>query len=145
MLAAYMPLVALLGGNSGAQSLAVVIRSLAVGELPPGRARRAIRREVAVTSINGLVIALLAAALGAFTVELFGEQSAISPGEMAVILFVSVVISFTVAGIVGAGIPILLRRIGQDPALASNIFLTRIIDIVAFGGFLVVASLLLSN
>ena len=143
VLAAYMPLVALLGGNSGAQSLAVIIRSMAIGEIPPGRARRAIRREVTVTSINGLVIAVLAAVLGALTVGIFGEQSAITAGEMAIILFVSVVIAFTTAGIVGAGIPVLLRRMGQDPALASNIFLTMITDFVAFGGFLLIASLLL--
>ncbi len=143
VLAAYMPLVALLGGNSGAQSLAVIIRSMAIGEIPPGRAKRAIQREVAVTSINGLVIAVLAAALGALTVGIFGEQSAITPTEMAIILFVSVVLAFTTAGIVGAGIPVLLRRMGQDPALASNIFLTMITDLVAFGGFLLIASALL--
>ena len=144
VLAAYMPLVALLGGNSGAQSLAVIIRSIAVGDLPPGRAGNAVRREVAVTVINGLVIAVLAAAVGAATVGLFGEQSTITSGEMAIILFVSVVIAFTTAGVVGAGIPILLRSMGQDPALASNIFLTVITDVVSFAGFLLIASLLLT-
>jgi magnesium transporter len=143
VLAAYMPLVALLGGNSGAQSLAVIIRSIAVGDLPPGRASRAVRREVAVTAINGLVVAILAAGLGAATVGLFGSQSSITSAEMAIILFVSVVIAFTTAGIVGAGIPVVLRGMGQDPALASNIFLTLITDLVAFAGFLLVASLLL--
>lgn len=143
VLAAYMPLVALLGGNSGAQSLAVIIRSIAVGDLPPGRAGRAVRREVAVTMINGLVIAVLAAALGAITVGLFGEQSSITSAELAIILFVSVVIAFTTAGVVGAGIPILLRSMGQDPALASNIFLTVITDLVSFAGFLLIASVLL--
>ena len=63
---------------------------------------------------------------------------------MAIILFASVVIAFTTAGIVGAGIPILLRSMGQDPALASNIFLTVITDLVSFAGFLLIASLLLS-
>lgn len=144
VLAAYMPLVALLGGNSGAQSLAVIIRSIAVGEVPEGRAKSAVWREIKVTSINGLVIAVLAALLGALTVGIFGDQSAIDPAEMALILFVSVVIAFTTAGVVGAGIPILLRRWGQDPALASNIFLTVITDFVAFGGFLLIASALLS-
>jgi magnesium transporter len=143
VLAAYMPLVALLGGNSGAQSLAVIIRSMAVGDVPPGRARSAVRREISVTSINGLVIAVLAALLGALTVGVFGDQSTIEPGEMALILFVSVVLAFLTAGVVGAGIPVLLRRWGQDPALASNIFLTMITDLVSFGGFLLIASLLL--
>ncbi len=48
-----------------------------------------------------------------------------------------------VAGLAGAGIPVLLRRMGQDPALASNIFLTTVTDLVGFGGFLFTASLLL--
>jgi len=144
ILAAYMPLVALLGGNSGAQSLAVIIRSIAIGDVPEGRAMPAVWREIKVTSINGLVIAVLAAFLGYLTVDVLGDESAITGAEMALILFVSVVIAFTTAGIVGAGIPIVLRRLGQDPALASNIFLTVITDLVAFGGFLLVASLLLT-
>ena len=143
ILAAYMPLVALLGGNSGAQSLAVIIRSIAVGDLPRGRARRAVRREMAVTMVDGLAIAVLAALMGALTVELFGNQSAIDPWEIGVILFVSVVVSIFVGGLVGSGIPIVLRRMGQDPALASNIFLTMTTDLVSFGGFLITAALLL--
>jgi len=143
ILAAYMPLVALLGGNSGAQSLAVVIRSIAMGDLPRGRARRAVRREMAVTMVDGVAIAALAAAMGALTVGLFGDQSAVDPWEIAVILFVSVIVSITVGGLVGSGIPIVLRRMGQDPALASNIFLTMTTDLVSFGGFLVTAALLL--
>ncbi|GMQ85181.1 MAG: magnesium transporter [Acidimicrobiia bacterium] len=142
LLAAYMPVVALLSGNSGQQSLAVIIRSIAVGEVPPGRAGRAIRREIAVTTINGLVIAGFAAALGAVTVGAFGQASTVSPPEMAVILFISVVIAFTVAGLVGSGIPILLRGLGQDPAVASTIFLTMFTDLVSFGGFLLIASFL---
>jgi magnesium transporter len=146
VLAAYMPLVALLSGNSGAQSLAVIIRSMAVGDLPPGRAGRAIRREAAVGLIDGVIIAALAAGTAALTVQLFQEsgQNEIAAAELAIIVFVSVWIAFIVAGIVGASIPVVLRRIGQDPAVASNIFLTLTTDMVGFGGFLVTASLLLS-
>ena len=144
VLAAYMPLVALISGNGGAQSLAVIIRSLAVGDIPPGRARRAIRRELAVTVIDGLLVALLAALFAAATVSVFGSGDSIRPLEIAVIIFVSVAFAFLVAGLVGSGIPILLRRLGQDPALASNIFLTMIVDLVAFGGFLLTAAILLS-
>lgn len=143
VLAAYMPLVALLGGNSGAQSLAVVIRSMAVGDIPPGRARRAIRREVTVTVIDGLVVATLAAVLGAATIGVFGDQGSITSVEIATILFISVIVAFTAAGFVGSGIPLLLRRFGQDPALASNIFLTMTTDTVSFVGFLLVATLML--
>jgi len=146
VLAAYMPLVALLAGNSGAQSLAVIIRSMAVGELPRGRAGRAIRREVVIGFVDGLVISLTAALIGAFTIGFFQEAGAetIAPMQLAVIIFISVWVAFVVAGLVGSGIPVLLRRAGQDPALASNIFLTLTIDIVGFGGFLVTATLLLN-
>ncbi len=146
ILAAYMPIVALLAGNSGAQSLAVIIRSMAVGDLPQGRAPRAIRREVAVGLIDGTIIATLSALLAALTVGFFTGDSvaAIAPAEIAIIIFISVWVAFLVAGLVGAGIPVLFSSLGQDPALASNIFLTLITDIVGFAGFLLTAALLLS-
>ncbi len=144
VLAAYMPTVALLAGNSGAQSLAVIIRSMAVGDLPRGRAARAIRREVAIGLIDGTVMAITTALVAALTVTAFQLGSdTISPAQIAVIVFVAVWISFLVAGLVGSGIPVLLRRLGQDPALASNIFLTMVTDIVGFTSFLVTATLLL--
>ena len=146
VLAAYMPLVALLSGNSGAQSLAVIIRSMAIGDLPRGRALRAIRREVAVGLIDGLVIATLAAMTAALTLHLYQGESTeeIVAIELAAIIFVSVWIAFILAGLVGSSIPVILRRLGQDPAVASNIFLTLTTDAVGFGGFLVTASLLLN-
>ena len=146
VLAAYMPVVALLAANSGAQSLAVMIRSMAVGDLPRGRAFRAIRREVIVGLIDGTLIAAMAAVVAAMTISLFTETGGaeIAPTEIALIVFISVWIAFLVAGLVGAGIPVLLRRLGQDPALASNIFLTMITDIVGMGGYLIVATILLS-
>lgn len=146
VLAAYMPMVALLAGNSGAQSLAVIIRSMAVGDLPRGRAGRAIRREIAVGIIDGTVIATVAAGLAALTIGVFEGDSLnpVSPGEVGLIIFIAVWVAFLVAGAVGSGIPVLLRRMNQDPALASNIFLTMITDIVGFGGFLITATLLLT-
>lgn len=145
ILAAYMPIVALIAGNSGAQSVAVVIRSMAVGDLPPGRAGRAIKREVAVGVIDGTVMAILAGLLAAATVGVFQTGSnGITPLEIGAIVFISVWIAFLVAGLVGSGIPVMLRRLGLDPALASNIFLTMTTDIFGFAGFLLTATLLLS-
>ncbi len=146
ILAAYMPAVALLAGNSGAQSLAVIIRSMAIGDLPKGRTWRAIRREVAVGVIDGTFIATIAALVAALTLGLFDGQMAvaIAPIELALVIFISVWIAFLVAGFVGSGIPVLLSRIGQDPALGSNIFLTMTTDLVGFGGFLLTATILLN-
>lgn len=145
VLAAYMPTVALLAGNSGAQSLAVIIRSMAVGDLPRGRAGRAIRREVAIGLVDGTVMAITAAIIAAVTVSLFQTGThTIEPFDLGIIVFVSVWVAFVVAGLAGSGIPVVLRRLGQDPALASNIFLTMITDIVGFTGFLLTATILLT-
>ena len=134
VLAALMPMVALLGGNSGAQSVAVIIRAMAVGELPAGRAGRAIRREFMVGAVNGIVIATLAAIASGVVAQ---------DAAVGTVIFIAVLANLLVAGVAGAGIPVLLRRLGLDPALASNIFLTMITDLVGFGGFLLTASLLL--
>ncbi len=134
VLASFMPMIALLGGNSGAQSLAVVIRAMAVGSLPPGRATRAIRREAAIGLINGAVIATLSGLLGG---AVAGDAG------IGFVIGIAVFANLVAAGIVGASIPIILRRLGQDPALASNIFLTTVTDIVGFGGFLLTAKLVL--
>lgn len=134
VLASFMPMIALLGGNSGAQSLAVIIRAMAVGSVPPGRAARAIRREATIGLINGAVIAALSGVLGGFVA---GEAG------IGFVIGVAVFVNLVVAGFVGASIPIILRRLGQDPALASNIFLTTVTDVVGFGGFLLTAKLVL--
>jgi magnesium transporter len=134
VLASFMPMIALLGGNSGAQSLAVVIRAMAVGSLPPGRAARAVRREAAIGLINGVVIATLSGLLGGVVA---GDAG------IGFVIGIAVFANLVAAGFAGASIPIILRRLGQDPALASNIFLTTVTDIVGFGGFLLTAKLVL--
>jgi magnesium transporter len=134
VLASFMPMIALLGGNSGAQSLAVVIRAMAVGSLPPGRAARAVRREAAIGLINGVVIASLSGLLGGVVA---GDAG------IGFVIGIAVFANLVAAGFAGASIPIILRRLGQDPALASNIFLTTVTDIVGFGGFLLTAKLVL--
>jgi magnesium transporter len=144
VLAAFMPLVAGLSGNSGAQAIAVTIRSLAVGELPPGREFRAIRRELAIGLIRGVVLATVGAVLAAVAVGILGGATPeLSPMDLALIVWISTIVGLMTAALAGSSIPLLLRRLGQDPALASNIFLTMITDAVGFGIFLVTATLLL--
>ena len=134
ILAALMPVVALLGGNAGAQSLAVVIRGMAQDDVTPNRVPGVVGRQVAVGAINAVPIGLLAGVVG----FLFGG----SP-QFGITMGLATVANLTIGTLAGTSIPIVLRRLGLDPALASNIFLTLITDIVGFGGFLIVASLLL--
>jgi len=133
-LAAFMPLVAALGGNSGAQGLAVTIRAMAVGSLPPGRAGRAIRREATIGLINGVSTALLSGTLGGIVA---GDAG------IGLVIGIAVLVNLTIAGVVGSSIPTIMRRIGFDPALASNIFMTAVTDTVGLGGFLLTAKLVL--
>lgn len=134
VLAVLMPMVALLGGNSGAQSLAVIIRAMALGDLPPGRAVRAIRREFLVGLTNAVSLTIMAG-VAAWLVS--------GSTRIGVVMGFAVGLNLIVAGLAGAGIPVLLRRLGLDPALASNIFLTLVTDLVGFSGFLLTARILL--
>ena len=134
ILAALMPVVALIGGNAGAQSLAVVIRSLALDGLAPSRVGRVVTRQVAIGILNSVPIGVLAGLVG------FGFGGDLRFG---LTMGLATVANLTIGTLAGSGIPLLLRRMGLDPALASNIFLTLVTDVVGFGGFLVVATILL--
>lgn len=134
ILAAFMAMAAQLGGNSGAQALAVTIRAMAIGDLPAGRAARAIKREIRIGIANAAIMATLAGVLGGL---LSGST------RIGLIIAIAVFINLNVAALAGASIPIILRRFGLDPAVASNIFLTMITDSVGFGGFLITATILL--
>jgi magnesium transporter len=134
VLAAYMPVVALMGGNSGAQSQAVIIRAMAVEDIPSQLVRRVVLREVTVGLFNGLAMGVLS---GAIAATLTGEI------RIGVVIGLAALVNMAVANLAGTGIPIVLDRLGQDPALASNIFLTLVTDMVGFAGFLGIATLLL--
>ena len=114
LLAALMPVVALVGGNSGAQSLAIVIRALARNDISDARVGEVIGKQSLIGVINGIF-------MGIFSI--FGNM--------------------LIGNLFGASIPLVLRKLGFDPALASNIFLTLITDIVGFAGFLGIALLLI--
>ncbi len=93
---------------------------------------------------RGVVVAILGAGLAAGAMVLLSSGAVgVSPGQMAVIIFTSMVIGFLTAALAGSSIPLLLRRFGFDPAMASNIFLTMITDSVGFGVFLATATLLI--
>ena len=134
VLAAYMPVVASIGGNSGAQSQAIVIRGMAFDRIPAQLARRVITRSLLIGLVNGVAIGALSGAIAAF----FTHQA-----KIGFVIGLAALVNLIVANVAGSGIPILLQKLGQDPAVASNIFMTMITDMVGFGGFLAIATLML--
>ena len=140
ILAALMPVIALLGGSGGSQSLAVMIRSLASDDVPGSQVRSILTRQAGVGTINGVMLAVISGASTWALVSLSVFEGETDALVMAIVVAVAALASLVTASVVGAWIPLVLRRLGQDPALASSIFLTLITDIVGFGGFLVVAA-----
>jgi magnesium transporter len=140
VLAALMPLVARIGGDAGAQSLAVVIRGLAADEIPMSGTTRVVAREATIGAINGVAIAFLAGILGFVMQELRGGAN---PLKIGLAMAIAALVNLVIAGAAGSGIPLALRRLGFDPALGSNLFLTTVTDLMGFAGFLAVATALL--
>ena len=133
LLAALMPVVALVGGNSGAQSLAIVIRALARNDVSDARVFEVIGKQTFIGIINGIFVGVLS----------FLILSFIGLNDYSLALSIAVFGNIFIGNLFGSSIPLMLRKIGFDPALASNIFLTLITDIAGFAGFLGIALLLL--
>ena len=132
-LAVLLPVVAGQSGNTGAQALAVIMRGLALREIRLRHWRRVLLKEVTAGALNGVAIALVTA-LGV----LLWSHSA----GLALVIGVAMVLSMALAGLAGAGIPLLLTRLGQDPAQSASIILTTVTDVVGFFSFLGLATLL---
>jgi magnesium transporter len=138
-LAVLMPIVASMGGNAGTQTLTITVRALATKELTSYNTMRAIRKELLVGVLNGILFAVLS---GLATIFIFGEgqDSSILLGG---IIAGAMVINMVVAGLSGIVLPVLLDRAGVDPAVASGVFVTTVTDVVGFFAFLGLASLIL--
>ena len=133
-LAVLMPIVASMGGNAGTQSLTVAVRAIATKDLTGRNVWRVIRREVLVGLINGLIFAVV---MGIIGVVWFGGP------ELGYVIAAAMVINLVVAGLAGTVIPVILDRIGVDPALASGAFVTTVTDVVGFFAFLGLAVVVL--
>ena len=143
ILAILMPVVALLGGNAGAQSLAVTIRALSTDDVPRSEIRGILGRQGSIGLLNGILIGSAAGlTAGIFALIRSGE---FSPVIIGLIVGIAAFANLLVATVSGSAIPLVFRAFGRDPALASNIFLTLITDLVGFAGFLGVGALLLPN
>ncbi len=133
-LAVLMPIVASMGGNAGTQSLTVAVRAIATKDLTGSNVWRVIRRECIVGLINGLIFALV---MGLVGLAWFGSPA------LGYVIAAAMVINLVVAGLAGTAIPVLLERLGIDPALASGAFVTTVTDVVGFFAFLGLAVLVL--
>ena len=133
-LAILMPIVASMGGNAGTQTLAVMVRQLALGDIDDTNQKDAIKKEIFISVFNGIFFAVVLGGLTAlwFLNSLLGFTIALS---MIVTLFN--------AGFFGAIIPLLLKKFNIDPAIGSSIILTTVTDISGFFSFLGLAKLIL--
>ncbi len=125
ILAVFMPIIAGIGGNTGAQTLAVTVRSIALGEVGMFDMRRVCMRETLKGFLNGLFIGLLGGILAAITTFRI---------DFAAIVWVAMVINMSLGGFMGSFIPFTLKRFDFDPASGSSIFTTGMTD---SGGFLI--------
>ena len=133
-LAVLMPIVASMGGNAGTQSLTVVVRQLALGDISKGDSLRIIKKEVAISLINGAFFAIVMGIISAlwFNMNLLG-----------LVIALSMIINLLMAGFFGAAIPLFLKRIDVDPAIGSTVILTTVTDVVGFFSFLALATYIL--
>lgn len=133
-LAVLMPIVASMGGNAGTQSLTVAVRALAMKELRGPEGWRLVLEETAVGLLNGLAFAVVA---GGLAWAWAGEPI------LGAVIGAAMIVNLLVAGLAGAGVPLLLQRLKIDPAVASAVFVTTVTDVVGFFAFLGLAALLL--
>jgi magnesium transporter len=133
-LAIFMPVVAGMGGNAATQTLTVIVRGIALGELTWGNSRKALFKEASVGVGNGIACGLV----GAVIVWLFSGDRV-----LAAILAMAMVINMFVAATAGTVIPLALRAMKVDPALASAVFITTLTDVFGFFSFLGLATVML--
>jgi magnesium transporter len=131
-LAVFMPIVAGMGGNAATQTLTVIIRGIALGELTWGNSRKALVKNLLVGMGNGVVTGIIAAVV-AWAMN--------GDARLGVILGMAMVINLFVAGLVGTLIPLGLKALKIDPALASAVFITTFTDVCGFASFLGLATL----
>jgi magnesium transporter len=134
-LAVFLPVVAGMGGNAGTQTLTVVVRSMALGELPLRQGFRLLALELSLGVINGLLLGI-AVGLVAFLWK--------GTPMLGVVLGLAMLGNMLVAALAGAGVPLLLRSLNLDPAVSSAVFVTTFTDVLGFLLFLGLASVTVS-
>jgi magnesium transporter len=126
-----MPIVASMGGIAGTQTLTVLVRALAMGQVNKGNSKWLVTRELMAGSLNGVLWALVVAVAAALW---------FSDGTLGLIIATAIVINLVTAGVTGALLPMALERMDIDPALAGGVILTTVTDVVGFLAFLGLAT-----
>jgi magnesium transporter len=133
-LATLMPIVAGIAGNSANQTTTIIIRSLALGQINQGNARRLMLKELAISGLNGLVWGGFA---GLFAYFLYRSV------PLGVVMTTAMMLNLTLGALVGIGIPLMMQRFGRDPAIGASVLLTAITDSGGFFIFLGLATIFL--
>jgi magnesium transporter len=126
-LAVLMPIVASMGGIAGSQTLVLIIRGLALGQIEQSNARWLLVREIAVGLLNGAALATVVALAAGIWFE---------DWKIGAIIFAALMINLFAAALAGVGVPLILKRLGIDPALAGGVVLTTVTDTVGFASLL---------
>lgn len=137
VLALFLPVVAGQSGNLGAQALAVTLRAMTLGEVRQLRVARLLSKEAWLGCLNGTVTGALAAITMYIVAARQGEGD---PLWLAIVTLVAMTLSCALSGVIGALVPLLLKRAGADPATASAILLSTATDVISMGGFLALAT-----
>jgi magnesium transporter len=133
-LAVLMPIVASMGGIAGSQTLTLVIRGIALGQIGRANARKLLMKEITIGLLNGALWALVVAGV---TILWFGNY------QIGWIIGAAIIVNLFVAAVAGACIPLFLKKMGADPALGGGVMLTTVTDVVGFFVFLGLASVVL--
>ena len=134
VLAFLMPIVASMGGNAGMQTLAVTVRTLATNDLTKNNLSQNIFKEFNIGILNGIIFAIISALI----VQVWFKDSLLS-----MIISMSMIVTMIIAGLFGILVPITLKKMNIDPAIASSVFVTTITDVIGFVSFLGVSAYLL--
>ena len=140
LLAVFLPVLAGQSGNTGSQALAVALRAMTLGEFRPGQEKVAMIKEAILGLCNGILVGITAGLGMYFYARTQGNGDA---ALLGVIVLIAMTGSCVISGLAGVVVPVVLKKLGADPATASSIFLTTATDVISMGMFLGLATLLL--
>ena len=135
-LAVLFPVVMSMGGIAGTQTLTLMIRGMATGQVNPRNSRDILRRELAVGILNGIVFSILVAAIAYLW---YGNA------DLGLVMGIAIIVNLVAGALAGALIPVILKRMSIDPALAGGVVLTTVTDVIGILAFVGLASYLLLN